>query len=241
MTSEKSRKRLPPYISYRTLRNFISRLQAQIPARIDRSYWGETLSGSTGTQLIAALRFLGLIDSGGKPSNRLRLLVPAKGEQQAEILREISSEAYDFVFGSSLDIQNATYSQLEEVFHDTFQLTPDVCRKCIKFFVSLATEARIPLSPFMTKRFRWAQANSGTSITKNIPRKVKHKTIQNVIIPHVMEKVPDDSSWNSILLAKFPAFDPNWSDEVKMKWFLAFDELLKRYPNSQEKGHAYNS
>jgi len=32
------------------------------------------------------------------------------------------------------------------------------------------------------------------------------------------------------MLAKFPTFDPNWSDEVKLKWFAAFDELLKRYP-----------
>ena len=34
-----------------------------------------------------------------------------------------------------------------------------------------------------------------------------------------------------MLLAKFPTFDPNWSDEVKVKWFTAFDELLKRHPH----------
>ena len=58
MTSEKGRKHLPPYVSYRTFYNFIERLQQHMPSRIDRSYWGELLSGSNGTQLMAALRFL---------------------------------------------------------------------------------------------------------------------------------------------------------------------------------------
>jgi len=230
MNSQKSHKHLPPYISYRTYRNFISRLQQQIPARIDRSYWGDTLSGSTGTQLMTALRFLALIDNNGKPSERLRLLVSAKGAQQIEILREIAMESYGFVLHGSLDIQNATYAQLEEVFHDNFQLTPAVCRKCIKFFVSLATDARLTLSPFMTKRFRRSYASDGITGTKNTIKKVKAKANQNLVIPYHPEKVPEDVSWHSMLLAKFPTFDPSWGEEVKAKWFTAFGELLKLNP-----------
>ena len=67
MTIEKGRKHLPPYVSYRTFHNFIERLQQHMPSRIDRCYWGELLSGSNGTQLMAALRFLNLIDVNGKP------------------------------------------------------------------------------------------------------------------------------------------------------------------------------
>jgi len=238
MPGEKNHKRLPPYISYRAFRNFIGRLQQQVPARIDRSYWGETLSGSTGTQLMAALRFLGLIDNSSKPGSQLRSLVSAKDDQKSDLLREITSKAYSFVLQSSLDLQNATYAQLEEVFHDTFQLTPDVCRKCIKFFVSLAADARMPLSPFMTKRFRWTHAGSGITGTKGVTKKVRHRAIQNGVIPHNSEEVPEGMSWNSMLLAKFPTFDPNWSDEVKVKWFTAFDEFLKRYPSTPDKGSA---
>ncbi len=236
MTSDKSRKHLPPYISYRTFRNFIGRLQQQIPARIDRSYWGERLSGSTGNQLMAALRFLNLIDNNGKPANRLRILVSAKGDQQAELLRELASEAYGFVLQSSLDIQNATYSQLEEVFYDSFQLTPDVGRKCIKFFISLAFDARMPLSQFMTKRFRWAHTNAGITGTKSVSKRTGHRVSRNILIPHNLERIPEDMPWQSMLLSKFPAFDPNWSDEVKLKWFTAFDELLKLYPTRKDEG-----
>jgi len=90
MTIDKSRRRLPPYISYRTFDNFIGRLQQQVPSRIDRSYWGETLSGSTGTQLMAALRFLNLVDTNGKPTNQLKLIAASKGEQRTEALKEIT-------------------------------------------------------------------------------------------------------------------------------------------------------
>jgi hypothetical protein len=33
--------------------------------------------------------------------------------------------------------------------------------------------------------------------------------------------------WAEMLLSKFPQFDPAWSDDVKLKWFDAFDRLMK--------------
>jgi hypothetical protein len=233
MTTDKSRKHLPPYISYRTFENFIGRLQQQVPARIDRSYWGETLSGSTGTQLMAALRFLNLVDPNGKPTNELKMLAASRGEDRPAALKEITFEAYSFVLHSSLDLQNATYSQLEEVFHDNFQLTPDVCRKCIKFFISMASSAGTSLSPFVTKRVRLAHSVTGTSASKNVLRKPGQKVVRNTSIPFNFDETPANSSlspFQSLLLAKFPAFDPGWNDEIKSKWFSAFDELMKRFP-----------
>ena len=236
MTGDKGRKHLPPYISYRTFENFIGRLQQQMPARIDRSYWGETLSGSTGTQLMAALHFLNLVDANGKPTNELKLVASARGEDKPAALREITFESYSFVLQSSLDLQNATYAQLEEVFHDNFQLTQDVGRKCIKFFISLASSAGTSLSPFVTKRVRLAHSSTGTTGSKSVPRKTGQKSNRNLVIPQHSEEVPTNvppSSPQSLLLAKFPAFDPAWSDDIKLKWFSAFDELMKRYPSRQ--------
>lgn len=236
MTTEQGRKHLPPYISYRTFENFIGRLQQQVPARIDRSYWGETLSGSTGTQLMSALRFLNLVDGNGKPTDELKLVASARGTDRPKALHEITYEAYSFVLQSSLDLQNATYAQLEEVFHDNFQLTPDVGRKCIKFFISLASSAGTSLSPFVTKKVRSAHSNSGTTTNKNVLRKTGQKIIRNLAIPQNSEQLPLrvlSSSPHSELLAKFPTFDPAWPEDVQTKWFIAFDELLKRYPVQQ--------
>ncbi|MFH1648038.1 MAG: DUF5343 domain-containing protein [Chloroflexota bacterium] len=226
MTTGKGHKHLPPYVSYRTFHNFIDRLQQRMPSRIDRSYWGEMLSGSTGTQLMAALRFLGLIDANGKPAERLSALAAARGEPRAALLREVISSAFGFVLNGSLDLESATYSQLEEVFHLTFQLTHDVNRKCVKFFTALAGDAGMTLSPFITRRTRSApRTGSGT---RDGAGKAGFRTKRNAVVPQAAEELPNDTSWNSLLLAKFPSFDPSWSDEVKLKWFAAFDELQKR-------------
>jgi hypothetical protein len=224
LTTDKGRKHLPPYVSYRTFHNFIERQQQRLPSRIDRSYWGDILSGSTGTQLVAALRFLNLIDANGKPTERLKPLVAARGEQRVQLLREVAYDAFDFVLNSSLDLESATYSQLEEVFHNTFQLTDDVSRKCVKFFIALASDAGMPISPFITRRTRSTHTSAGV---KTSARKVAIRTKGNVAIPQALDELPNHS-WNSLLLAKFPSFDPSWNDDIKMKWFAAFDELLKK-------------
>ena len=225
MTTEKGRKHLPPYVSYRTFQNFIERLQQRIPSRIDRSYWGDILSGSTGTQLMAALRFLRLIDANGKPTERLETLVTSRGEPRAELLRELIRNAYSFVVNSSLDLESATYAQLGEIFNNTFQMTDDVSRKCVKFFIAMSGDAGLPLSPFITKRTRITHVAAGT---KKPLKKVAGRTNRNALVPQGIEEIPDNLSWNSMLLAKFPDFDPAWSDELKIKWFSAFDELLKK-------------
>lgn len=228
MTNEISRKRLPPYVSYRTFRHFIDGLQQRVPSRIDRTYWGDTLSGSTGTQLMAALRFLGLIDANGKPTAQLTPLVAAKGNEREELLRGIVITAFSFVLGGPMDPQSATYGELRDFFHQTFQLTDDVGRKCIKFFVEMASDAGINLSPFIIKHFKTARATSTTKVTT---KRTDSRTNRNLPVPHGMMEVSENSSWNKMLLAKFPTFDPTWSDEIKIKWFTAFDELMKYNPD----------
>jgi len=222
MVKDSGRKRLPPYVSYRTFYNFIERLEQGLPARIDRSYWGGSLSGSNGTQLMSALRFLGLIDASSTPTNQLRQLVLARGVQRTEILRQITSEAFGFLLQGSFDSQTATYAQLKEAFHNAFELTDSVSRKCVKFFVALASNAGMPLSPFITKRVRSMPSSTGTkSAMKRRWTKVKrnYQVLQN------LEEIPSEMSWHEMLLAKFPTFDPSWSDEVKLGWLEAFDRL----------------
>jgi hypothetical protein len=230
MANDTNHKRLPPYISYRTFLNFIDGMQQQIPSRIDRSYWNNTLSGSTGTQLMAALRFLKLIDLNGKPSSQLRALVASKGEQRASVLKDIVTGSFGFIFQGSLEPQNATYAQLEELFHSNFQCTNDVARKCIKFFIALSNDAGIVLSPFITKRSKTTHPHisGGTMRTR---KKNNPAIIRNAVVPQNKMELSSQRQWQEMLLNKFPTFDPSWNDEIKMKWFSAFDELIKRAPS----------
>jgi hypothetical protein len=225
MNTDNLRKHSPPYVSYRTFQNFLAGLQQGIPARIDRSYWGDRWSGSNGSQLVAALRFLGLVDNNGVPTNRLKQLVSAKDAQRTEILRQIASEAFAFLLHGSLDSQTATYAQIEELLHNTYQLTPEVSRKCIKFFVGLSHDAEIPLSPFIIKKSKVRTAGIGIRRTNH---KGDLRTKTGSTVPHNIPEMPGQWSLDKILLSKFPTFDPGWTDEVKIKWFDAFDTLLRR-------------
>ncbi len=228
MVSDRSQKRSPPYVSYRTFQNFLEDTKQGIPARIDRSYWDTAhVSGSTGTQLLAALRFLGLVDIDNVPTQRLKQLVAAESSRRADLLRQFGSEAYDFVL-KSLDTKTATYQQLHEVFQHYFQLTNDVTRKCIKFFILFANTTEIPLSSYIIKRRVHATASARTiKNAKSTPPRTK----QNSVMPQLgTPDVSVSASWCQGLLAKFPEFDPAWSPELQKKWFDAYRELQKMNP-----------
>ncbi|MGI2335209.1 MAG: DUF5343 domain-containing protein [Dehalogenimonas sp.] len=222
-------KSLPPYVSYRTFWNFLDGLKAAIPARIDRSYWGDKFSGSTGGQLIAALKYLKMIDSSGIPTLRLRQLVFAKGPQRADLLQQLAQEAYPF-FLQALDPATATYSQLEEKLREHFPITADVNRKCIKFFIGMSDEAGISLSTFITRKSKNTRGSAARKMRKITPS--DHDNVHHVspdatppIGNNVQETPVGDA--NQLLLAKFPTFDPNWTDEVKLRWFETFDKLQR--------------
>lgn len=225
MVSERVRKRLPPYVSYRTFRTFLSDLKRGIPSRIDNSYWGNNYSGSTKTQLMSAITFLNLVDANGMPTNRLKLLVDVKDVKQTDILKETCIDGFAFIFKGSFDTQTGTYAQLQEMFHSNFQISTSVIRKCIKFFVDMAADAGISLSPYIIKQTR--NTHSGTP-SKNYVKKVMPRIGRNLPQPQEMEDTNAGMSWDKMLLNKFPSFDPSWPNEIKLQWFQAFDELLKR-------------
>jgi hypothetical protein len=230
MTIEERKRHLPPYVSYTTFKNFLIRLQQQIPTRIDRSYWGETLSGSTGTQLMAAMRFLNLVDVNARPTPRLKLLVEATGEHRAVLLRQIANESYSFALKGSFDSQNASYAELEDIFHHTFNMKSDVNRKCIKFFTELSKDAGIPLSPAIIKKRKIPRNSFGT---KNTIKKSGTGTIRNFDVPAISSNILELDPWHKSLLEKFPAFDPAWNDEIKLNWFTALGQLIRLNPNSK--------
>lgn len=228
--SDIRRRQLPPYVSYRSFWNFLDRLQEAIPARIDRSYWGDKFSGSTGAQLMRALRYLGLINDEGIPSPLLRSLVEARYFQRDELMAQIARASYSFFLNGPVDYRTATYAQFEDILHANFQVNADVARKCIKFFIDFATDARIPVSPFVIKKNRKSKTAAATRRTKN---KSDDKTVSASSVTEE-RLVPNGTGLDKMLINKFPNFDPSWSDEIKVKWFSAFDELLKRISAEKE-------
>ncbi|MEE9614696.1 MAG: DUF5343 domain-containing protein [Thermodesulfobacteriota bacterium] len=212
---------VPPYIPYKTFRNFIGSLQQGVPSRIDRSLMG-TMSGGLQQQLLAALKYLRLITEKGGSTEQLTRLVKSEGAERQKNLTEILQSSFPFLFRKEFDLENATAHQLEDEFKNV-GAGGGTIRKCVKFFIEAAKDAHIAISPYILK----AKHGTKNSVVKSKPK--KRKTFKRT--PESEPSPPEQSKqveWPQLLLSKFPSFDPDWSDEVKAKWFDAFDQLMKR-------------
>jgi hypothetical protein len=135
----------PPYTSYRTFKTFIEDLHERgVPSRIDRSVLTR-FSGVVGTQLMHALRFLGLIEDDGRPTERLKGLVKAHGTGSwPERLLELLHQEYAPMF--AIDLETATPSHFNEAFRKAFPAADAVVQKCVTFFLYAANDAGVRIS-----------------------------------------------------------------------------------------------
>jgi len=240
MSAENSRKGTPPYISPITFRNLLTELQRNMPDRIDRSYLNNMHSGSTSTQVMSAIRYMNLVDVYDKPTHHLKLLVAAASpEEKVKRLRDIAQVSYAFLLNNpAIDVQAATYAQLEEFFTDFCGVEGDVRRKCIKFFTSLAVDAGISLSPHVAKKIRMAR---GSGVSKPSLKKVNSKTIKLMEIPQQMASVPQYDLFLDKLLGKFPDMDVTWTNEMKQLWLESFNQFMMKayesYPQGKKIDH----
>jgi hypothetical protein len=135
----------PPYTSYRTFKTFIEDLHEHgVPSRIDRSVLTR-FSGVVGTQLMHALRFLGLIEEDGRPTSRLKELVNAHGAGHwpGALLERLRHE-YAPMF--AIDLETATPSHFNEAFRRAFPAADAVVQKCVTFFLYAANDAGVKVS-----------------------------------------------------------------------------------------------
>lgn len=148
--AEKTSSPLPPYVSFPTFKTLVKSFQEHdIPSRIDRTVL-PTFSGSIAGQLIPALRFLRLIGPQNQPTNHLQRLVSVYGSDMwPEALRTILDEAYTPL--ASINLQNAAPSQFDECFSKAYPGAENVIRKSKTFYLAAATEAKIPISPYIMR------------------------------------------------------------------------------------------
>ena len=135
----------PPYTSYRTFKTFIEDLREHgVPSRIDRSVLTH-FSGVVGTQLMHALRFLGLIEDQGRPTQRLKELVNAEGAAHwSETFSKLLRQVYAPMF--AIDLETATPSHFNEAFRKAFPAADAVVQKCVTFFLNAANDAGVKIS-----------------------------------------------------------------------------------------------
>lgn len=141
----------PPYLPFRTLLNVFDQLGEQgVPHRIDRSVF-PTQSGAVQGQIIATLRFFGLIDASGVPAGRA-LESMAKDKSLRKVsLRTILGACYKQLI--SRDLTKMSPLQLDQEF-EGYGVTGTTKTKAKTFFIKAAQYTDLPLSPLLTKKTR---------------------------------------------------------------------------------------
>ena len=228
MVNNKRLNTVPPYVPYRTFRTFLEFLQEGIPDRIDRSVWVNRFSGSSGTQLVTALKALGLIDEMNRPSADLEKLVYARGRDRREMIRMIIERFYVPIF--ALDLKKATKNQFREAFR-MFGTKEGVLTKCEAFFIRAAQDAGIELSQYILAR------RHGSGRTSGAISKPKNPSDKQSYVALEQNNVHNNLSLIERILDKYPEFDPKWDPEVQTKWLDGMTKLyesLTSSPNSPE-------
>ena len=213
---------VPPYLSFKTFKNFIDSLKVGIPMRIDRTVLN-SMSGAVRSQLMAALRYLGLVTPHSVTTEKLASLVNSEGADFSRALTAILREGYPFLF-QDFDLMRATTGQMEEAFRKA-GASGETIRKCVAFFLAAARAASLPLSPHIkTSSVSRAPSSKAKRVPNGTPEAVP---LTGTVDTMSASASPPMASWSQMLLAKFPSFDPAWPDDVKAKWFESFDRLMK--------------
>ena len=188
------------------------------PERIDSSYLNSLgLVRDSRRTILSALRFLRLVGADYSPTPALIRLAELEGSEYVRELEGIVRQGYALLFDET-DIQRSTTRDQLSGYFRRQGIKGETVRKCASFFINIAEEANIPLSPHIsgvTKRGEPSQRG-----------RQRKRASPSDYVP-ARRTISRDSK-EQLLIDKFPSFDPTWSDEVKIKWFDDFAELMRR-------------
>lgn len=207
----------PPYVAYRTFVNSINKLQERgVPGRIDSSVFAGQ-SGSGIAALLAAYKYLGLMEESGAPSETLKALVATDEGARGPLIRDLLESRYDFLGSPHMDLANATTSQVESAFREC-NINGSTVTKAVSFFLSAAQDAGLAVSkhiktPQPKRNGGGVKAKRGKAAPPPKPAEPQG------------ERRTAKASPVELLLAKFPDFDPTWPEDIKKNWFESFGAL----------------
>lgn len=150
MPTQDTRKATVAYVPFKTFLNAIETLaQHGLPEQIDSSVWSHW-SGATTSQLLIALRFLGLITADGKATTDLEKLVNDKANRKTNLLR-ILQRSYPQL---SKSVTKMTPTAFSSAMAKEFKAEGETQKKAKSFFLQAARYAELPLSSFLLNQTR---------------------------------------------------------------------------------------
>lgn len=182
----------PPYVPFKTFLGFLEKLEQLVPPRIDRSFLNRYYSGTMGSLLLTALRFLGLIEGeDNRVTAELEQLVNEK-EARKQSLKQLLHDRYAPVFADIGDLSKATHGLLEQSFKQRYKVDGETRRKAISFFVHLAQETDTPVSMYV----RTATNPGPRAASRKTRQNGTHKTDEPIATPkaNVSPKEPHQAN-----------------------------------------------
>lgn len=165
-------KKAAVYVGWTTFNNSIQVLATQgIPNRIDRTVF-PGYAGSVQSQLLAGLKFLGLIaDPDGKPTADLRALAVSDEAAKKKQLEKILRERYADLF--KLDLMKTTSGELDDQMAKSYGVTGSTRARAVRFFLAAVAYLGIEISPHLAK----AKATNGVAGPKKRRQATKQKPL----------------------------------------------------------------
>lgn len=231
--SAEPEKKTVAYSSKVSFDNYVTHLHDNppLPSRLDKGVMGH-LNYGTQQALVAAFKFFNLVNKDNVPTPRLEKLVAATGEDRKALLLQMLKEGYPFLFDGSVDLSRVSPHEFEEKFKRDTGVSGSTADKAISFFLGMAAEAGVQLSPHLTKR-----RPSSPSAASKRPRARREKRDKGNTPPPPPPDEPPvvTGDFKTQLLAKFPKFDPSWDDGLKKQWFAGFSDLMKTTGMKEDK------
>lgn len=215
-------KAIPPYMPYKTFINTIAGWSVALPNRIDRSVLG-SYSGAMQSWMMSTLRYFALITGDGIPTDKLRHLTHTTANERQQLLVELLRYGYPFLFQNAFDLSKATPSQLREKFKDTGAQGSTLV-KSLSFFLAMAKDAGIPLSPYLKMR----QRTSGSNGRKANANRPKRQIGGGVPLPPSIEASQTKTAFQVL----YELLDPDQMEEQEEQAVWTLLRYLKKKGNT---------
>lgn len=149
--AEEEKKLSAVYVSWNTMKAALEQLSQGVHSKIDRSVFA-SLAWGVQSQLLAGMKFLGLITDTSDPTPLLEDLVTGTEQERKQKLKAVLQTRYADLF--SLDLMKTTPDQLSRKMGELYQVTGDTRDKAVRFFLSAVDYVGVPISPLFKKSKR---------------------------------------------------------------------------------------
>jgi hypothetical protein len=233
---------VPPYVAYKTLKNFLEKFKQGLPGRIDRGLMG-SMSGAAQSQVTTALRYLGMISENSIPTDVMKRYVTGDEPTRKLTLREVLGKSYPFIFGAGagrFDLSAATASQLREEFEENTKATGETVGRCIAFLKDACVDADVLVSPYiMQKKSRIGGKRKPASPRREESKssdKTKGKKEEHVFVPATPQHGTAAAQESMLLwglFQKLPKPRTVWLRADREQWVQTLQNvLLLEYPET---------